>query len=246
MAVEELSVAGLTGVDMRLRVAGPGTRSYAFVIDWHIRVLIALAWLLAGLLLRDELSSGAGAAIASRAFVFAVLAPAAIIYFLYHPVLEVLMRGSTPGLRKAGARIVTREGATPGTGALLMRNVFRLIDSLPALYVVGLACCIVTTRRVRLGDLAAGTLLVLDEAPAVASLKWLGVLLARSHLRADALALVRDLLERWPELAVERRAALARSVLSRLDARSRSSDLAGLGEDELRLRLEALLDGGSR
>lgn len=52
MATEELTVRGLTGIDMRLAVAGVGTRAYAFVIDWHIRVLLALAWMLLAVLVR--------------------------------------------------------------------------------------------------------------------------------------------------------------------------------------------------
>lgn len=241
MAAEELSVRGLTGVDMRLRVAGPGTRSYAFVIDWHVRVLLALAWLLAGLLLRRALSHAAGAPLDSRPFVFAVAVPAALIYVLYHPVLEVAMGGLTPGKRKAGARIVTREGSTPGTGALLMRNLFRLIDSLPVLYVVGLACCLLTQRRVRIGDLAAGTLLVLDESAATQSLGRLGALLGRSGLQAEALVLVRDLLDRWPELTAERRVTLARAVLSKLGDGYPAGSVS-FDEPELHGRLQALLD----
>ena len=37
-------------MDVTLPIAGPGTRAYAFIIDWHIRLLVALAWVLAGLL----------------------------------------------------------------------------------------------------------------------------------------------------------------------------------------------------
>ena len=47
MSDEQLSVQSVTGVDLTLKLAGPGTRSYAFVIDWHIRLLLACAWLLA-------------------------------------------------------------------------------------------------------------------------------------------------------------------------------------------------------
>ena len=147
MADEELIVRGLTGVDMALRIAGPGTRSFAFLIDWQIRLLAALALVLLAVLLRllpnalRPLTHG----LAIAAF---VLAP--LIYFLYHPVLEVLMRGRTPGKRRAGARIVTVEGATPTVGSLLMRNLFRLIDSMPGFYMVGLGCCLFTAQRVRL------------------------------------------------------------------------------------------------
>ncbi len=239
-AVEELSVTGSTGGERKLRIAGPGTRSYGFVIDWHIRLLAALAWLLAGLLFRLVSPQGTAIAIASRGFLLCVVVPAALVYFLYHPVLEVAMRGRTPGKIKAGARIVTLEGAIPGTGALLTRNLFRVIDSLPLLYVVGLVCSLVTARRVRLGDLAAGTVLVVDEEPD-APLARSGLLLARSGRPADALGLVRDLLERWPQLCAERRVALARAVLSKLETAAGRAALASLGEAALKERLEAWL-----
>src|SRR5579871_2632596 len=38
------SKSQLATKDLTLPIAGPGTRAYAFVIDWHIRLLIALAW----------------------------------------------------------------------------------------------------------------------------------------------------------------------------------------------------------
>src|SRR6185437_4647965 len=127
-----------------------GNRSYAFIEDWLIRVLVALAWFsLALFLIRAE---GVHAKL-----VYLGGLPALAIYLLYHPVLEVLTHGRTPGMRHAGVRLVTRSGGTPGVTALLIRNVFRLIDMLPSLYLLGLVCCFLTRERVRIGDLAAGT-----------------------------------------------------------------------------------------
>lgn len=242
MAEEELIVRGLTGVDMSLRIAGPGTRSFAFLIDWQIRLLIALALILVAVLLRllhTRLSTLTGWA-AIAAF---VLAP--LIYFLYHPVLEVLMRGRTPGKRKAGARIVTVEGATPTVGPLLMRNLFRLIDCLPGVYVVGLGCCLFTEQRVRLGDLVAGTVLVLEEADATRELARLGQAMQRSALPLEALRLIQDLLDRWRDLEEEQRIGLARGLLAKLDPQFHAWRDSPPGEAALRARLEALLGAGS-
>ncbi len=75
------------------------------------------------------------------------------------------MSGRTPGKRMAGLRMLTLEGLVPTTGALLMRNVFRLIDSMPALYVVGLMFVFFGKRHLRLGDIAAGTVLAVERAP---------------------------------------------------------------------------------
>ena len=224
-------------MDITLRVAGPGTRAYAFIIDWHIRLLVALAWVLAGLLIGLLV----GSSFKKTTFPLLFILPALLIYFFYHPVLELLMRGRTPGKRMAGARIVTLEGATPGTGALLMRNLFRLIDSLPVLYLVGLVCCIFTTQRVRIGDLAAGTVLVLDEPKATRSLAVMGMLAQNSRLEPDAAALVQDLVDRWAELKKGRRESLARELLVRLDPGVDPVQLAALDSAALLARLEALL-----
>ncbi len=237
MAAEELNISGLTGVAMTLPVAGPGTRAYAFIIDWHIRLLVALAWLLLGWVVGLSM----GSTFRSPLFALLDVGPAAIIYLLYHPILEPLMRGRTPGKRMAGARIVTLEGGTPGTGALLMRNVFRLIDSLPVLYLVGLVCCMFTEQRVRIGDLAAGTVLVLDDPKASRSLGALGKLAQSSRLDPDTAALVQDLLDRWSELRDGRGEALARKLLGSLDTGLDPVQLAALDSAALRSRLEALL-----
>jgi uncharacterized RDD family membrane protein YckC len=47
----EHRITSATGVDVGLAIAGPGSRSYAFIIDWHIRVLLALAWFVTSALL---------------------------------------------------------------------------------------------------------------------------------------------------------------------------------------------------
>lgn len=243
MAAEELSVRGLTGVDMTLPVAGVGTRAYAFIIDWHIRVLLALAWLLLGWLVARGGASGASVVVDSPIlFGLTVATPSVLLYLLYHPVLEVVMQGRTPGKTMAGARIVTREGATPSAGALLMRNVFRLVDALPALYVLGLAFCMFTAQRVRIGDLAAGTVLVIDESESRSkSLDRIGALVQHSTLDPRAAALIQDVLDRWEELEPPRRGELGRSLLEKLDTGSSTERRAGLGDTELRRRLQELL-----
>ncbi|HEX4269690.1 MAG TPA: RDD family protein [Steroidobacteraceae bacterium] len=242
MAEEELIVRGLTGVDMSLRIAGPGTRSYAFLTDWLIRLLIALTLILLAVMYR-LLPSGLSALTRVVEIPALVLAP--LIYFLYHPVLEVLMRGRTPGKRKAGARIVTIDGATPTVGPLLMRNLFRLIDSMPVFYMVGLGCCLFTEKRVRLGDLVAGTVLVLEEADATRTLGRLGEAMRHSALPLEALRLIQDLLDRWRDLEKQQRTNLARGLLAKVDPQCQLLRESAPSEDALRDRLEALLGGRS-
>jgi uncharacterized RDD family membrane protein YckC len=48
MSSPQITLQTVTGVDVELTIAGPGSRSYAFIIDWHIRLLLALQWILVG------------------------------------------------------------------------------------------------------------------------------------------------------------------------------------------------------
>jgi uncharacterized RDD family membrane protein YckC len=214
-----------------LDIAGPGTRSYAFIIDWEYRVLLALGWFCGAWLLIKPMGLTLEAAVA----------PALTIYLLYHPVLEVLLHGRTPGKRRAGVRIVMRDGSTPHVGALLIRNVMRLLDCLPMFYVVGLVTCLITAQRVRIGDLAAGTLLVHDGNAAETSRAQLASLGTQSGLAPPLVELIRDVLERWPSLEVSKRDALARSILFRIAPAAPAAQLAALSDAELLQRLRQLI-----
>ena len=85
------------------------------------------------------------------------------MFILYHPIVETLLRGISPGKRFVGLRIATLAGGVPNPGPLLLRNLFRLIDSAPIFYGVGLLMTMFNRNGQRLGDLAAGTLLVYDN-----------------------------------------------------------------------------------
>jgi uncharacterized RDD family membrane protein YckC len=234
----QLSVDSATGIDVTLPLAGAGARSYAFVVDWHIRLVLGLAWYGAAGLLYNYLRDGALAVAppsdADPRWFGAVLVPSLALYLLYHPVLELLMRGSTPGKRLAGVRVVTRDGGAPGAGALLVRNVFRLVDSLPVAYGLGLTLVALTREHVRCGDMAAGTLLVYESSSAGFALT---PATTAGTLDVASAELIAELLARWPLLTATARGALARSLLARC---GRSADeLAQLDEAGLR---QALID----
>jgi uncharacterized RDD family membrane protein YckC len=221
--IPELNVEATTGVDVALRIVGAGGRSYAFIIDWHIRLLLALAWwLVSTVIYFGQFVFDLFTPESASKFLFVTL-PTLAIYFLYHPILEVAMRGRTPGKRMAGIRIVTRDGAAPGVGALLIRNAFRLVDSLPVFYCLGLGFVLSTAQYVRIGDLAAGTLLVYEAAPA--AFPRTRVAGARDP-RVDEL--VDELVARWGELAPEARTRIGRRLLERIDPNAGALDESAL------------------
>ena len=235
---QHLQVASVTGVDWELSVAGLGGRSYAFVVDWHIRIVGAFAWWAFSslLLYGDVLGVVTGEARGGdRRFIFVVLAPTLAIYLLYHLILEIAMQGRTPGKRLAGIRIVASDGQVPTVGALVVRNLLRIVDSAPGIYAVGLIATLSTRQSVRIGDLAAGTLLVYEEEDA-----------RLPTFREEAVAkhgverteLAHELLARWESLRPEHRVQLAGALLQ--------TDPSFTTEAALKTALESLRGGDGR
>jgi uncharacterized RDD family membrane protein YckC len=236
--IQELEITTPTGVDIRLRLAGPGARGYAFTVDFLIRLVVAAGvWIVANTLWPDTGGVRRGAASNSLESLHTIvnwLIPLAL-FFLYHPVLEWAGAGRTPGKRLAGVAVVDLSGHVPRGTAILVRNAFRLVDSLPAGYAVGLVTCLYSRLAQRLGDMAAGTVLVYARAEVDATAFDDRALAAT--IRPDV-AVARELLRRWPELDAAYRRTLALRLLStRLAADHVASDA------ELEAGLEALVDG---
>lgn len=216
---QQLKIHTADGTELDLEIAELGSRSYAFVIDWHIRFLLALAWLLLVwvLLMQDMgLQTFIEQLDSSRYGLYILFLPAAALYFLYHPVLEIGMQGRTPGKRMTGVRLVDLKGQTPSVGALLIRNVFRLLDSLPAFYALGCIACLVTRHRVRIGDLASGTLLVYDTTVSNQALERIQRLSTHPSLTPADQELLFDLLERWKAMDSDTRVQLATRFLQKI------------------------------
>lgn len=239
-AADSLVVDSVTGVDVSLEVAGTGARSLAFLIDLLIRTILVTAWYVVATLVYNGKFSLQTPDDPDGTWYLYVATPATLIYLLYHTVLEIAMRGRTPGKRMAGIRIVARNGSSPGIAAQLVRNVFRLIDSFPVGYGVGLFTCLVTRDHVRVGDLAAGTLMIYENRN---TLTTRGLPLAASDRRLDmaTLELLSELLERWRTLEPSARVRLARALIER--ATGATPDAAA-DEAALRAQLERLAGPG--
>jgi len=146
-------------VALDLEVAGLGSRFAAQVVDFAIQCLVAgLAGLglavvggLAGAGLGEAVAYGIGAVAVAVLFV---------VFFGYSVWFEGWRNGQTPGKRWLGLRVV-REGGQPVTpGAAVIRNVVGFADFLPTGFLLGAVVMLCTPRAQRLGDLAAGTLVV--------------------------------------------------------------------------------------
>lgn len=149
---DRITIATPEGLDVDLVLAGLGSRFVARLVDSLIQGGIILALVIAALVLRSGWTTGV------------VIVCEFLCIFVYDIVFEVFGSGRTPGKRAAGLRVVRSGGQPVGFVASVVRNVLRLIDSLPTLYLVGMICVIVTAHNQRLGDLAAGTIVVRERA----------------------------------------------------------------------------------
>ena len=150
---DRITIATPEGVELGIVLAGAGSRFIASVIDLAVQlVLIGLALLVALVLV------GGGVGIA-------LLAIAAFAdFYLYDVLFEVLASGRTPGKRATHLRVVRERGNPVDLPASAIRNLLRIVDLLPGAYLVGLTSILLTRRNQRLGDLAAGTLVIRDGA----------------------------------------------------------------------------------
>ncbi len=156
------------GVEVRLRIAGPLQRGMALGIDWAIQ--------LAGLAVVGLLLAIAGIGIGMMVAAGLGLLAWFFTWWWYPVFFEASKWGATPGKKMLGLRVVQTSGAPVTFSQALVRNFLRVADAMPMLPSAwlgipiptmgfGLATCLSTRRFQRLGDLAAGTVVIYDKVP---------------------------------------------------------------------------------
>ncbi len=138
------------GIELSLRVAGPIVRALAWAIDLGIRSVgyLILVFFLSYL---GELGYGI--------FLICLF----ILEWFYPVVFEVYGQGATPGKRLFKIKVLHELGTPVNWSAAMIRNLLRTVDFLPFFYSFGLITMLLNKDFKRLGDLAAGTLVVYDN-----------------------------------------------------------------------------------
>lgn len=147
----ELKIETPEGIQFSYALAGPISRCLAWVVDF---IVVAVLVILVGRVIS----------------IFSLFSPdlaggiAAVTYFVltigYGIVTEWLWRGQTLGKRVLRLRVMDLHGLRLQFHQVLMRNLLRAVDSLPFCYFIGGLACFFSARSQRLGDLAAGTVVV--------------------------------------------------------------------------------------
>jgi len=194
------------GIALSLRPAGLVSRGLAYLIDFAIRAVLML-----GAAIVAAFTGGMGAA-------FLLIAYFALEWG-YPVVFELARGGGTPGKRMLGLRVVMDSGLPVTPAASLLRNVLRTADFLPALYGFGIAALLLRADFKRLGDMAAGTLVVYSDTVSLhGELPWAEPLAPAMPLSTREQAAIVSWAGRSTRLTPERfdeLASLARAVFGR-------------------------------
>ena len=130
-------------------MVGPIPRSFAFLIDKVIQAIAISAMSIVAI----PLGMGGIGGGFFLIFLFA-------IEWLYPVLFELLMRGQTPGKKVLGIAVVNDDLSPVTLGTSLVRNLLRSVDFLPLFYLGAVITMLSNRRFQRLGDLAAGTLVI--------------------------------------------------------------------------------------
>ncbi len=218
-------------VELAYEVAGLGSRFMAALVDGAIQAaVVAAAWIAAGLggVLAQRVTAewfGLRGSTAMMAMLGLMVLLLFVVTWGYYVFFELVWNGQSPGKRVMGIRVMTTGGQAITLTHSLIRNLVRLVDMLPTSYALGIVVMLLNSRAQRLGDLAAGTVVVKERsAPSPRMLPDLAADLAlppqqAAAFTAEDVALARDFLLRRADLEPARRRELAEQIAGRLRAR---------------------------
>ena len=226
-------------------LAGLGSRFLALAIDQAIQILTLVA-IFGGLILAgtstvvvrrsappitDKVAMSVGIAI--------LIAVVFLVFFGYFIAFEAAWNGQTPGKKLLGLRVVRDGGYPIDFGASLIRNLIRVGELVFGYYILAAISALVSPENKRLGDLAAGTIVVRDArlaAPSAFAEHTAPAYAATAYLNGDERALVKRFLERRDAFDEGRRAEIAASLAARVRGRV-PAELARLDDESLLERL---------
>lgn len=162
MTDEFLNIDTPENVVFGYEVVGIGSRFMAALVD---TTLILVLQLIANLTLFFIIAQTANGSDRLDSFLIALFSLIAFILFWgYYIFFELRWNGRSPGKQLVGIRVIRQDGTPITLAESVIRNLVRLVDFLPGLYGVGLVTMFIDGQSRRLGDLAANTLVVRDQA----------------------------------------------------------------------------------
>lgn len=225
-------------------LAGLGSRFLAVAIDMTIQTLIIVgifwAVLYVGAHLSPEVRATPPTKIMQSLAIALISVVIFMVYFGYFILFEAFWNGQTPGKKIMGLRVVRDGGYPADFASVALRNIIRAGELVGGLYAISAAAAILSPENKRLGDMAAGTIVVRDArasklAEIVGAAPQPG---APLMLSAQERGLIDLFVARRSAMAPVYRAAIAARLAGRVRGRV-SRDLQQLNDEELLSRLSA-------
>ena len=145
------------GIELALRTAGPIPRLLAFAVDIGIRLLIFIVL---------SMALGAFGETGGGLLLLAVF----VLEWFYPVIFEIFWDGATPGKRALGIKVIQDDGSPVRWSGSVLRNLMRTVDFLPLAYGIGIVSMLTSAEFKRLGDRAAGTIVVYRSEPSKSEL----------------------------------------------------------------------------
>jgi uncharacterized RDD family membrane protein YckC len=161
--VDQLTIDTPEQVALRFPVAGVGSRFLAVLIDTLLQIAVYIAIILILVLIASSAPKTAAGQLSRNAekWLIAILIFIHfILYWGYFTLFEAFKNGQTPGKMVFKLRVIQDSGRQITFFEAMTRNLIRVIDLLPGFYLAGVVAMLCNRRHKRLGDLAAGTLVV--------------------------------------------------------------------------------------
>jgi uncharacterized RDD family membrane protein YckC len=216
-APENLTIDTPEQIPLEFPLAGVGSRFLALAFDTLLQAgaVLVLFVILASVRLVASAAWPAIGAWVGGALLLAGFA----IYSAYFAVFESIWSGQTPGKRLVGLRVIDVSGRPLTVYAALIRNVLRIVDQVPGIYAVAIITVVVTERNQRLGDLAAGTVVVHERRETISMPAPADRTAARHgahRLQPSEVVLIEEFLRRRAELDSWVRLQSARRIAARM------------------------------
>jgi uncharacterized membrane protein SpoIIM required for sporulation/uncharacterized RDD family membrane protein YckC len=209
-------------------IAGVGSRAYAAIVDYMICIFVLVVVDIGVLFFVTKTGGLARSLLGSWGVAFIVIAQFVVLWG-YYVLFEALFDGQTPGKKLHRLRVVRDGGYSVTFGSSAIRNLMRIVDMQPlVVYGVGMISVVVSKSGKRLGDMAAGTIVVKEDfvrqfaGPARA---------ARAHgsgapepvqlhalLGADEFELLERFVQRQHDFDADKRTQIARQLVARFAA----------------------------
>jgi uncharacterized RDD family membrane protein YckC len=160
---DQLTIDTPEQVAIRFPIAGIGSRFLAIVTDTLVQFAVyALVFLVIFLILASapRIDGFILERIGDKWIIFYFL-----LYLGYFTLFEAFWNGQTPGKRLCKLRVIRDSGRQITFFESMTRNLIRVVDALPSFYAIGIVAMLCNRRNKRLGDFAAGTLVIHERAP---------------------------------------------------------------------------------